>query len=175
MFSSHNLPLPRRLCSDAECCERMALEELTLPILPASTRREYWPYLEEPSFFYCHHFHALLFCWGRQSLSLLFYSILSLWGHGHGKQSLTFSLFYSYYVFFLIWYLHSENIAKRFLISRHDQDDFALSSHRKAAKAKKLKHFSSEIVPVGGVFEDDGEHSSVYLHFIIIIVTYYQL
>ena len=76
---------------------------------------------------------------------------------------------------FSFGHLHSENIAKRFLISRHDQDDFALSSHRKAAKAKKLKHFSSEIVPVGGVSEDDGEHTSVYLLSIVFIVTYNQL
>jgi hypothetical protein len=50
----------------------------------------------------------------------------------------------------------SENVARRFKISRDDQDEFAFQSHKKAAYARKMKLFSAEIIPINGVFEDDG-------------------
>ncbi len=42
----------------------------------------------------------------------------------------------------------AENVAKRFEISRADQDAFALSSQQKAAAAQKANRFAEEIVPV---------------------------
>ncbi|SEB56359.1 acetyl-CoA C-acyltransferase [Paenibacillus sp. GP183] len=42
----------------------------------------------------------------------------------------------------------AENVAKRFGISREDQDRFALSSHRKAAAAIAAGKFKDEIVPI---------------------------
>jgi acetyl-CoA acyltransferase len=45
----------------------------------------------------------------------------------------------------------AENVAKRFSISRADQDAFALRSHQKAAAAQKEKRFDAEIVPVAAV------------------------
>jgi len=42
----------------------------------------------------------------------------------------------------------AENVAKRFEISRADQDAFALKSQQKAAKALKANRFADEIVPV---------------------------
>lgn len=42
----------------------------------------------------------------------------------------------------------SENVAKRYGISREDQDAFATESHRKASKAQKEGLFDKEIVPV---------------------------
>jgi acetyl-CoA acyltransferase len=42
----------------------------------------------------------------------------------------------------------AENVAKRFGISREDQDRFALSSHRKAAAAIAAGRFKDEIVPI---------------------------
>lgn len=42
----------------------------------------------------------------------------------------------------------SENVAKRYGISREDQDAFAAESHRKASKAQKEGLFDKEIVPV---------------------------
>lgn len=42
----------------------------------------------------------------------------------------------------------SENVAKRYSISRSDQDEFAAQSHIKASKAQKEGLFDKEIVPV---------------------------
>jgi acetyl-CoA acyltransferase len=42
----------------------------------------------------------------------------------------------------------AEEVAKRFNISREDQDRFALSSHRKAAAAISAGRFQEEIVPI---------------------------
>lgn len=47
----------------------------------------------------------------------------------------------------------SENIARRYGISRADQDAFALASHTKAAKAQAEGRFQDEIVPVELVSE----------------------
>ena len=44
--------------------------------------------------------------------------------------------------------LTSENVAKRYNISRADQDAFAAESHARASKAQKSGAFDSEIVPV---------------------------
>ncbi|MCC6645607.1 MAG: thiolase family protein [Polyangiaceae bacterium] len=50
----------------------------------------------------------------------------------------------------------SENVAKRFEISREAQDAFALRSHQKAAAAQAAGRFDAEIVPVSGVRYPDG-------------------
>ena len=42
----------------------------------------------------------------------------------------------------------SENVAKKFGISREDQDAFALQSHLKANKATESGHFLNEIIPI---------------------------
>jgi len=44
--------------------------------------------------------------------------------------------------------LTAENVARRFEVSRMDQDAFALESHRRATQAIGAGHFSAEIVPV---------------------------
>lgn len=52
----------------------------------------------------------------------------------------------------------AENVANRFEISRQEQDEFALSSHQKAAKAVAEKKFDDEVVTVQGVrFNSKGE------------------
>jgi acetyl-CoA acyltransferase 1 len=53
--------------------------------------------------------------------------------------------------------LTSENVAKRYGVSREDQDAFAVESHRKASKAQKTGLFDSEIVPVK-VKQTEPEH-----------------
>jgi acetyl-CoA acyltransferase len=45
----------------------------------------------------------------------------------------------------------AENVARRFEISRADQDAFALRSHKKAAEAQRAGRFTDEIVPVTSV------------------------
>ena len=55
----------------------------------------------------------------------------------------------------------AENVAKRFGISRADQDAFALRSQQKAAAAQKAGKFDEEIVPVKATRYDDGKHIDV--------------
>jgi 3-oxoadipyl-CoA thiolase len=53
----------------------------------------------------------------------------------------------------------AEKVARRYGISREDQDRWALESHRKAVAAQQACHFRDELVPValpgGGTFEAD--------------------
>lgn len=48
----------------------------------------------------------------------------------------------------------AENLAKKYKIDRDAQENFAVSSQEKAAKAQKAGHFKDEIVEVAGVSED---------------------
>ncbi|EFA76209.1 acetyl-CoA C-acyltransferase [Heterostelium album PN500] len=48
----------------------------------------------------------------------------------------------------------SENVAERFNISRKEQDEFAVASHKKAGAAQKAGKFVDEIVPVTVKTED---------------------
>ncbi len=48
----------------------------------------------------------------------------------------------------------AENLAKKYSISRVEQEEFALSSHKKAAAAQAAGKFKDEIVTVSGVSED---------------------
>lgn len=50
----------------------------------------------------------------------------------------------------------AERLATEFAISRSDQDQFALDSHLKAAKAQERCFLSGEIAPVADVDRDDG-------------------
>lgn len=50
--------------------------------------------------------------------------------------------------------LTSENVAKRYGVSRQDQDAFAAESHAKAAAARAAGHFHAEIVPVTTPFQE---------------------
>ncbi|HEU4839737.1 MAG TPA: thiolase family protein [Micavibrio sp.] len=48
----------------------------------------------------------------------------------------------------------AENLAKKYSVSRKEQEDFAVQSHAKAAKARESGKFRDEIVPINGVTED---------------------
>lgn len=48
----------------------------------------------------------------------------------------------------------AENLAKKYDISRTQQEEFAVSSHHKAAKAAESGAFDNEIVPIGSVTKD---------------------
>lgn len=50
----------------------------------------------------------------------------------------------------------AENIARKYAISRHDQDNYASNSHRKACKAQKLGLIKHEIIDTHGVITDEG-------------------
>ncbi|KAF2145083.1 uncharacterized protein K452DRAFT_356411 [Aplosporella prunicola CBS 121167] len=51
----------------------------------------------------------------------------------------------------------SENVAERYNVSRADQDEFAMRSHYKAAKAQQEGLFDKEIIPVTTRFRPDPE------------------
>ena len=53
----------------------------------------------------------------------------------------------------------AENVAKRFSVSRADQDAFALESQQKAAAAQKSGAFADEIVPVKATRYENGKHT----------------
>jgi acetyl-CoA acyltransferase len=57
--------------------------------------------------------------------------------------------------------LTAENVAKRFGISRQDQDAFALRSQQKAAAAQKAGKFDDEIVPVDATRYEGDERVTV--------------
>jgi len=48
----------------------------------------------------------------------------------------------------------AENVAKKYKISRKDQEEFAVLSHQKAASAQDMGKFDDEIVPIGEVARD---------------------
>ena len=48
----------------------------------------------------------------------------------------------------------AENVAKKFDVSRADQEEFAVESHQKAAKAAEAGNFKDEIVAIGDVDSD---------------------
>lgn len=50
----------------------------------------------------------------------------------------------------------SENVTKKYGLTRTEMDRFAAQSHAKAARARELGLFKDEIIPVGDVKEDDG-------------------
>jgi acetyl-CoA acyltransferase len=51
----------------------------------------------------------------------------------------------------------AENVAKRFEVSRQQQDEFALKSQQKAAAAQKAHKFDQEIVPVSSIRYENNE------------------
>lgn len=53
----------------------------------------------------------------------------------------------------------SENVAKKFSVSREKQDKFAAESYARAVKAQKSGWFKSEIVPIKYKDEDDKERA----------------
>lgn len=48
----------------------------------------------------------------------------------------------------------AENVARKYKLSRKEQEEFAVLSHQKAAKARDNHLFNDEVVPVGNVTKD---------------------
>jgi acetyl-CoA acyltransferase len=59
--------------------------------------------------------------------------------------------------FYLNMGLATENVARKYEVSREEQDAFALRSHRRAAAAQDAGHFDDEIVPLKVTFEELNE------------------
>jgi acetyl-CoA acyltransferase 1 len=58
--------------------------------------------------------------------------------------------------------LTSDNVAEKFGITREEQDQMALESHQKAAKAQKAGYFAKEIVPYKTIIKDkDGNEKEI--------------
>src|SRR4030088_3073396 len=56
--------------------------------------------------------------------------------------------------FYLNMGLATENVARKYNVSREEQDEFALRSHQKAAAALDAEKFKDETVPMTVVFEE---------------------
>src|ERR671911_334962 len=56
--------------------------------------------------------------------------------------------------FYLNMGLATENVARKYEVSREEQDAFALQSHRRAAAAQDAGKFEDEIVPLKVTFEE---------------------
>src|ERR671926_902569 len=56
--------------------------------------------------------------------------------------------------FYLNMGLATENVARKYEVSREEQDAFALQSHRRAAEAQDAGKFDDEIVPLDVTFEE---------------------
>lgn len=53
----------------------------------------------------------------------------------------------------------SENVASDYGLTRQEQDEFAVASHKKAAAAQAAGYFKEEIIPVKAtVYDKDGEN-----------------
>jgi acetyl-CoA acyltransferase len=59
--------------------------------------------------------------------------------------------------FYLNMGLATENVARKYEVSREEQDAFALRSHRRAAAAQEAGRFDDEIVPLKVTFEELNE------------------
>src|ERR671927_1741259 len=59
--------------------------------------------------------------------------------------------------FYLNMGLATENVARKYEVSREEQDAFALRSHRRAAAAQDAGRFDDEIVPLKVTFEELNE------------------
>ncbi|HTZ89405.1 MAG TPA: acetyl-CoA C-acetyltransferase [Alloacidobacterium sp.] len=56
----------------------------------------------------------------------------------------------------------AENVAEKYKITREEQDEYALSSHRKAAEAWKECRFKSQVVPVEIPAKKKGQASTLF-------------
>jgi acetyl-CoA acyltransferase len=56
--------------------------------------------------------------------------------------------------FYLNMGLATENVARKYEVSREEQDEFSYASHQRAAAAQDAGKFADEIVPLTVVFED---------------------
>jgi acetyl-CoA acyltransferase len=59
--------------------------------------------------------------------------------------------------FYLNMGLATENVARKYEVTREEQDEFALRSHRRAAAAQDAGKFEDEIVPLAVTFEELNE------------------
>jgi acetyl-CoA C-acetyltransferase len=55
-----------------------------------------------------------------------------------------------------------ENVAEKYNISREEQDEYALNSHRKAAAAQQAGYFKSEIIPVEIPAKKKGQPATLF-------------
>ncbi|MCA1556801.1 MAG: acetyl-CoA C-acyltransferase, partial [Acidobacteria bacterium] len=66
--------------------------------------------------------------------------------------------------FYLNMGLATENVARKYEISREEQDEFSYQSHRRAAAAQDTGKFADEIVPLTVVFEELDERGRKQRH-----------
>ena len=87
---------------------------------------------------------------------------------GGNKTTLNLELVQTRPEIYISMGLTAENVAKRFEVSREDQDAFSLRSHQRAIEAQKAGRFADEIVPIrtveGGTHQvDEGPRADTTL------------
>ncbi|HKF53728.1 MAG TPA: thiolase family protein, partial [Candidatus Acidoferrales bacterium] len=105
---------------------------------------------------------------GAESMSKVPYLVEARWGVKMGNQPLVDAMYRDGFlcpISKMIMGETAETLAEQYKISREEQDEFALESHRRSARAQNECRFSREIVPVevtdkrGGVTRiDKDEH-----------------
>lgn len=88
---------------------------------------------------------------GAESMSKVPYLVEARWGVKMGNQPLVDAMYRDGFlcpISKMIMGETAETLAEQYKISRDEQDEFALESHRRAARAQNECRFSREIVPV---------------------------
>ena len=88
---------------------------------------------------------------GAESMSRVPYLVEGRWGFKMGNQPLIDGMYRDGFLCPLSKLIMGETaeiLADQYKISREEQDEFAVESHRRAAKAAAECHFKAEIVPV---------------------------
>lgn len=88
---------------------------------------------------------------GAESMSRVPYLVEARWGVKMGNQPLVDAMYRDGFLCPISKMIMGETadlLAEKYKISREEQDEFALESHRRAARAQKECRFSREIVPL---------------------------
>jgi acetyl-CoA C-acetyltransferase len=88
---------------------------------------------------------------GAESMSKVPYLVEARWGVKMGNQPLVDAMYRDGFlcpISKMIMGETAETLVEKYKISREEQDEFALESHRRAARAQNECRFSREIVPV---------------------------
>jgi len=88
---------------------------------------------------------------GAESMSRVPYLVEARWGFKMGNQPLVDGMYRDGFLCPLSKMIMGETaelLAEQYKISRDEQDEFAVQSHRRAARAASECHFKNEIVPI---------------------------
>ena len=99
---------------------------------------------------------------GTESMSRVPYLVEARWGYRMGNQPLIDSMYRDGFlcqISKMVMGDTAEVLASQYQISREEQDQYALESHRRAAQASGAGAFRAEIVPIDRT-DQEGENNS---------------